>query len=208
MTNIKKALFMVAIGLVTATAVTVVATKESSILENTFAGGTTIDGNNRTTTFDSTNQLSLDENSRWTATAGNIGAYAPNGGTLDSGFGIAGDLILYCQGAGLSPSNKYYGFDGANIQSITIIVNTNNNAMSFGLKWAQLKNTFSKGNPMGSTLTKEAAASNENQTIVFTRSEEGSILPNPVDTYPCIMIYNTSGVTAKFVSVEISYTCK
>ena len=204
MTNIKKALFMVAIGLVTATAVTVVATKESSILENTFAGGTTIDGDNRTTTFDKDTDVIVDGSTR-TFTEGNIGAYSPDCSSLANGVGTLRDLYLYCSTAGLDANNRFYGFGGSTISSISMAINTNGHSMSITSKWCRLSENHTCDDSSTSSSV-SATSSNEQQTLTW----EGKIsfIVYPQDTYPCVHIYTSSSYSFDIISLTIQYACK
>ena len=208
MEKIKKTLFMVATGLVASTAITVVATSNSSILENTFAGGTVINDKERTTTFDSETPLTIN-GTTGTATVGNIGVYVPNCSALSGGVTTLNNgesLYLYCPTAGTNDSGNQYGFFGSTVASVSIVVNNHSRSNSkLLLNWVQLDGNFNVINGPYSQDAFTLTTTDEDQSKATISGD--TFLRGQHSGYNCIALCHNRTDVLDIISLTVQYSC-
>lgn len=215
MKNIKKALFMVTVGLIGSTTVAVTAASHSSIFSNSFAGGTVIDGDNRTTTFDGTTPLTIDPvTNKGSRTVGNIGAYSPNCSAADGCIATIGNkgIIFYCATA--KEGDYYKGFYYT-VSRCTFTFNGGASNIQVTASWGKTTGNDDSisgyGSGAASTFTVESNTKNQ----AFSLDDSSGFLRNQssaktaLDSKPCIYLYvKSSDKTIDLISAVIEYSCK
>ena len=207
MEKIKKTLLMIATGLVGCTTIMVAATNNSSILETSIAGLTKSNTNDRTLTLNSSTPLNID-NGVGTLTVGNIGVYATNCENLNGGvakMNSSCNIYLYCATADLDSNNRYYGFGGSTISSVTFVVNNHGNtAGNINMSWTKLNNDFTRSGYISNTSL-ALQSSQDNQTITVNGSNV--FLTGQGGENNCIYIYYSKS-TLDLISLTVEYSCK
>ena len=207
----KKALVIFTAGVLSAVTICVTAVNAQNF--KSFAGGITVNGNQRVLTLDNNAQLNINEGVG-TLDIGNFRIYSPSCSSLVNGFVTLNtcELIIYCPNVAKTAASYHRGFAGSQLTSVEIVSNNRNTSFTPRVIWGRTSDGTSietSETPGWNSFNK--TGSNNNVTTTFT-SSNGAFITSQDSAkssgYTCLCI-STKGSSnlLDLYSLTISFTC-
>ncbi len=206
----KKFIFTMSIACAATLACTTMIALNHNKIFATLAGGITENGNDRTLIFDKDVALTATDHG-YIGQVGKMVGRANWAQTLNNGFMKPTNgffCIFYNQTLGLENYDYYYGFDQANVTSVSISYKVSTEA-TFYLKWSKVSATFSIANSSTAVCSQTATVSDDIQTMTFTTGaffDEQATAKNQSYKGICLGQMDNSS-SFELYSVVVNYTC-